>query len=472
MATNYSFIQLIKFPSLMNVKTLFFSVLLFFVVKHSNPYKIPGTSSIITQHSSYLPENPHTVATDSHLDQYFKQDLLLVGKENVNNFSDDLNPNLNATEIKIEESSVKKRSIIDGILSLDELKKKIIGGKSEILEEFSIEELFNFLSVQVENFKEEFYLKGLLFKLIYNHENVRQMYVSKRLEGIMDFQADNVIHFLFSYNHFCEVPDEDSIELKSLNYIEKQEKTPEIVKLEEIIQPTRNFLDENRVFIRKFDKMFKFFWQHNFKTFQEMPLSNNKGKYTTDIFKLNKIVLEEYDYSDITYKFLGNQYLGKRGVSIVDSINLRIISNSKRNFGFFRKAFKDVSSALESFLYKSTNIIDLEKMYYLKSGRKILTLYGIQVLDILSLVAREKIYQNIGGNFNSGSESRIKDLPNSNDFHYPSEQLNKNKKYFSDILIQVQDWSTNLKCEEEKNVFECTPNINVIVGLFVTEKSI
>ncbi|EJW01673.1 hypothetical protein EDEG_03785, partial [Edhazardia aedis USNM 41457] len=103
---------------------------------------------------------------------------------------------------------------------------------------------------------------------------------------------------------------------------------------------------------------------------------------------------------------------------------------------------------------------------------KILTPYGIQVLDILSLVAREKIFQNIGGYFNERSERRIKDLPNSNDFHYPFEQLNKSRKFMSTIIIQLQDWSTNLKCEEEKNVFDCTPNLNVIVGLFVMEKEV
>ncbi|EJW04276.1 hypothetical protein EDEG_04257, partial [Edhazardia aedis USNM 41457] len=176
----------------------------------------------------------------------------------------------------------------------------------------------------------------------------------------------NVIGFFFVHNHFCEIPDEDSVELKSLNYNEEYEKTPEIIKLEKIISPNRNFLDENNVFIRKFNKMFKFFWQHNFKIFQEMPLSNNEEEYISDIYKLNKIYSQEYDYSDITYNFLGNQYLGKRGISIFKGVNLRTISNSRRNFRFFRKAYNDVSSYLESFLERSTNIIDVEKMYYFK----------------------------------------------------------------------------------------------------------
>ncbi|EJW04252.1 hypothetical protein EDEG_04262, partial [Edhazardia aedis USNM 41457] len=169
------------------------------------------------------------------------------------------------------------------------------------------------------------------------------------------------------HNHFCEIPDEDSVELKSLNYNEGYEKTPEIIKLEKIISPNRNFLDENNVFIRKFNKMFKFFWQHNFKMFQEIQLSNDEEKYISDIYKLNKIYSEEYDYSDITYKFLENQFFGKRGISIIDSINFRVISNSLRNYGFLHKAYKNVSSHVESFVERSTNIIDVEKMYYFKN---------------------------------------------------------------------------------------------------------
>ncbi|EJW01232.1 hypothetical protein EDEG_04047, partial [Edhazardia aedis USNM 41457] len=189
MMINFNFIRLFKIPSFANAKTLFFSILLFFVVKHSNPFKIPEDSPIINRHSSQLTENPHTVSIDSYSDQYFKQNLLLVGKENENYFSDDLNPNLNASLNKIEESSVKKRNIIDGTLSFDEVKEKIISGKSEILGEYSIEELFNFLSVQVNNSKEEFYLKGLLYQLIYNNENVQQMYMTEMIEGLLDFQA-------------------------------------------------------------------------------------------------------------------------------------------------------------------------------------------------------------------------------------------------------------------------------------------
>ncbi|EJW01727.1 hypothetical protein EDEG_03752 [Edhazardia aedis USNM 41457] len=110
-------------------------------------------------------------------------------------------------------------------------------------------------------------------------------------------------------------------------------------------------------------------------------------------------------------------------------------------------------------------------MRHIVNDKKYLTNYGIEVLQKFSILVREKIYENIGGTVEGKPKKCLSELLQTKNTASLSEMLKCSQNTINNtIYIQVQDWSTKSKCDDdEKFPYDCWPVMNVIVGLIENE---
>ncbi|EJW01731.1 hypothetical protein EDEG_03747 [Edhazardia aedis USNM 41457] len=470
--SNFNLLNFLKIRIFANARTLLFSGILCFIIRNSYPYKITRTSSMNNQDTSLqMTKSPFLVSLEDNVIPYSKHSSF-PSLENLANSSDQNNHNpykeVKEMNPKIESSFVK-RSIGDGKLSLEDLKLSLSNDKMAILDNNRIIDLFNLLTTQVDNYKEEFMLKGELYQLIYNHEVLRKLY-ERYLRGEMnDFQADNVIDFYFKWLFSCKSLNENYFEGKIVKDLYDYEKDEESLKYRRLISPNRDFLNENSVYIKNFNKMFGLFWQHNFKRIQDIKEFLEEDEDKSDIYRMNIDMWYEYDYNDIRYEVVTNEKIMIDENNSKDSITIKIVNTTYRNRDFLLNATSSLGSSLNAFLEVCGKSIDFEKMYEIVKGVKILTNYGMDVLENLSLFVREEIYKKLGGNLDNSIMTRVVGMKDKDFLRSSSTSGIKNPQLTNTIFIQVQNWATRSKCEQVENAYECGPNMNVFIGLIVDE---
>ncbi|EJW03271.1 hypothetical protein EDEG_02375 [Edhazardia aedis USNM 41457] len=359
-------VDMIVFP----IKKLFSLVIGLFsflnVVKYTNPYKISKSSQQLSQ------DSPQTEAYSFSLtmlgnviDHHSKQNPIHNNVKTEDKFRQELMLYDNVIENNVEkEGSVLKRSIVDGNITLSDLQQAIYDGKDAIFNEYKIEDMFDLLTNEIQDYKEEFVWKGRLFQLIYNNLKIRKLYEMIMIEEYEDFQADNVLHFYNKKLSFCEIPKNNYLEQENANNQQEYERDKKTtLLLNRIINQNRNYLDENRDYINKFNKMFKLFWEHNFYMFEGLRSHFEEIEDSTGISEINKIETNECVYYDIKYEMVSDEVFIIDDIYNENNVNLRIVSSSKRNRKFLQKATNSLSDTIKFYLENCKNSLDFEKMW-------------------------------------------------------------------------------------------------------------
>ncbi|EJW01725.1 hypothetical protein EDEG_03750 [Edhazardia aedis USNM 41457] len=477
MSFSFSSIPLFSTLSTANIKILLFSGLLMYLIKISNPYKIPKASPLTIQNYSQITENLHTDDLINRLDPYFQQNPSLNALRNINSKDEKLDSNMKIIEdesVKEKDSehinSLVKRSIEDGNPTQAELKDAILARKDIIFESNRINDLFDLLNESDDKYKEEFFWKGQLYQLIYNNDIFQKLYTAYIKNMVKDAQADNVFDFVFKNNFFCKIQNNDFFVAGNMNNQDTYEKDEDVLKLKRIISPDRNFLEENKIFLMKFNKSFKLYWEHNFAMFSYLEVFSDYQEDAEGIYKLNKINLDEYehDFRDMRSDLISNEKIIIDDGFIQNNVVLTIVGSSGRNRDFFLKATKNLANSLNDLLRDCKNKIDFQKMSEIVMNERVLTKYGMEILQKFSIIIREKIYRNIGGNLDDSHNECNGELVIDENLD-DSVILSNEGQIFTEnsISILVQDWSSQSKCDEKEYSQDCLPNINVFVGFTV-----
>ncbi|EJW01726.1 hypothetical protein EDEG_03751 [Edhazardia aedis USNM 41457] len=271
---SYQITEILKFPLKKFCGITIFSVFFLIGIEYSNSFKLPESSIFLSQKNSpQSADNLHLNVFNGNLDHHLHQNPLQSVAKNKIYIPRNTSPNNLILKNNVKTQNLEKnvsrmkRNIEIEQLTLKNLKIAIYESNFTIFEDYKVEELFDILTSSIDNYDEEFFWKGELFQHIYNDDKIRKLYAIYMIKHLSDYQADNVLDFYYKKLSFCEIQNNDYFGQTNRDNQEYNEKDDEAQLFKKIISTDRNFLDENRVFIKKYNKMFKLFWEHNFLYF-------------------------------------------------------------------------------------------------------------------------------------------------------------------------------------------------------------
>ncbi|EJW05029.1 hypothetical protein EDEG_00882 [Edhazardia aedis USNM 41457] len=213
------------------------------------------------------------------LDKYFSNLKLADKDQNVN--------------YAYEEFNKSKNGLNDDFEALQIIKNLIDKKNDLILIKYRIKDLFEMLG-KIRDTDEEFKYKGEFHKQIF-HSAMAQVFIKSGIKGHneLDFVEENK-YFTFFFDHYIRfskllVEKEDRHPKKFESKIFCKEDEAKMSSENQSISLTRDGLEENRIFIKKFCQVFELFWAKVFKHFEENESKLTKFNIEQNIFfKLNK----------------------------------------------------------------------------------------------------------------------------------------------------------------------------------------
>ncbi|EJW02200.1 hypothetical protein EDEG_03354 [Edhazardia aedis USNM 41457] len=229
------------------------------------------------------------------------------------NYSDgfDLHPE-NPIEMKttpIDDSSKEKKinntnktiSICEG-KSQECIHRQILFKRVDILQKYDVNELFDILN-DSKNCNEEFHWKGLLFAQI--HDFVGLKYQETDFLNYINVKFhSNLVEFVMQFYEFyvySEILTYENCYSKKYNIDEIDCCKNIIVSVDESnISQCSDFYDENGIFIRKFNTLFKLIWINYFNQVnRKIWISNLSENWKSPVFNLTD---SSNDYSDAIFR--------------------------------------------------------------------------------------------------------------------------------------------------------------------------
>ncbi|EJW02681.1 hypothetical protein EDEG_02913 [Edhazardia aedis USNM 41457] len=384
-------------------------------------------------------ENPYT--RDNHSDN-----------KSISDFSTSVNQNNNGTTPEN--------------LTLDALKKHIETNNDKIFETNKISFLFNLLTT-TKNFDEEFYWKGRLFKLIHKYVSVKMektnfvgaSYHASLIKNVLEFidRYESYKEFLTLANDYSAI---EPVEHFCCTNLAK-------AKPEDIISIKRSYLEENSVYIKKYNIWLEVNWLNFFHIIDFFLEFMEEEQMLAEVFVLNRHVSSLYDFDSLNFEVLYDKEIKMNNELNENRFILKILSLDWKNKHFLSESVISLSRHLGYFLNNCFNEISIERMYRNFGNQRRLTVYGNKILRRISIFTRKILSKQIRKNltnFHNHCNNRTISWRSKNKNFSETKILDKENAV--KILIQVQDWFTKKNCDDNGNSKDCVFDINVFVGLF------
>ncbi|EJW03224.1 hypothetical protein EDEG_02392 [Edhazardia aedis USNM 41457] len=371
---------------------------------------------------------------------------------------------------------------------VDEIKENIKKNDNTMFEKYSISSLFDALS-NPDDFEDEFYWKGKLHKQLFSYHTIKKCftdefkYIAQRIisgdNRFISFFYDHYLKFKGLYNRYNnKTDDKKQVDCCCRNSNEKN--------AEDMINRTNNFLVENDIFIKKFNNIFKLFWEKFFVVAEKHKIIiDMTDDNILKLKNLNKNVTSNYDVEKLMFRSLNTHILG--GFS--DNWDAKIFFNAL-NSGGFRKIFK-LEDTFETNFINFVNVcqggISYRETYHEINHQLKLTPYAEKKLNDLSMHLREVLLKFFKKNINNGTENldtedceanlKVKEhIENSERYNLPLSDLivdsirqNVIATKKGTIFTIVQDFSARKIAEFNSSDETCFNDVNVYVGLVLDE---
>ncbi|EJW01961.1 hypothetical protein EDEG_03569 [Edhazardia aedis USNM 41457] len=457
-----------------------FGILMLFVLSFCLTFRGISTSQVTETIDSQANSTSYSILHDTENFSHLRtEDMLKIAYEpgvlqkNMNlkpqNVSDEISDTSKPAEnIKLDINE-------EDLRILNDMKNKISENNEAIFEQYKIEEIFSGLSkLGIEDPNEEFIWKGRLFRMIRYSDHVKQL--SEKFKSIrvrfVDYEmaADSILEFYERHLFFSQFINDKFLYQPITNVSEGDSycKTPNsIVKAVDVIsiEPHdryHSFIDENRVFIKKYNRIFELFWQKFF-----VLLNQNLARHTYrsgveigSFYELNKNVNTIYDLSLINFRPFINEtvqsYLPNQDIKA----NLMINALNIETYRNFFSEYDSLIFPLNYFLTRCNDEIDFSEMFQTVDEKMTLSQYAINKFNKLFDFVRLEEYRIVGNTLNEHEYEHYDECEN--------KQVKRAEKRSDEfgIFIVVQDFSTKTNRGADGKHNSCLSDINHYIGLY------
>ncbi|EJW04831.1 hypothetical protein EDEG_00968 [Edhazardia aedis USNM 41457] len=378
------------------------------------------------------------------------------------------------------------------LMSIIKLQENISVKNYAIFEKFSISSLFDILA-KTNNFEDEFYWKGQLHYMLLDYDVVKKWFNEGFNENAKKVIDDDKNHISFFYDHhikFRELYNRDKIFLTDKKYVDCCCKNSLGKNVEDMISIQNNFFEENKIFVIKFNNLFKLFWEKFF-------IGAEKYKQNSAIIdirmmnlkNLNSNVTSEYNAERLMFKKIYSEGIEDLGEDL-DANFVFSALNGKSFVKIFHIGIDSFLENFENFVTVCKQGMRYNETYHDILNQRKITPYALDKLDEISKHVRSMLLKYFKRNISNGTEMLNVDechgdleailnmeymiesditLPDQ-DFNFLMESLKPTKR--GTIYIIIHDFSAIRKNKDMDKLNPCFNDVNVYVGMELDQDKI